>query len=200
MKSPRLSLICPTIGRTTLKRTIGSVILQLKEGDEFIIVADGPCPDLHDLIGEVQQHFPQVRYYELPVRVGDFGCTPCDAGMQRATGDFVFFIGDDDICEPGAFEVIRTAVALQPTVPHVFAMMHTGRKLSGTIAPCYVSGQQIVVPRDVKRIPRMANCPATHITVSDAVFIEAVYNEWGRVVFHDDVIATLPYQNMGRFE
>lgn len=201
MGEPSLTLICPTIGRTTIGRTIESVIPQLGPRDEFIIVLDGPAPPaVASLIIETAAVIPQVTARQLSRRVGDFGCTPCDVGIRLASGDAVFFIGDDDYLAPDAFENVRRAVAAEPGMPHVFAMMHTGRKLSGTTEVCQVSGQQIVVPRDMGKMPEMASCPEEALGYSDAVFIEKVRGAWGGVVFHDEVIATLPRQNSGRYE
>jgi len=198
----RLSLICPTIGRTSLGKVFDSVVPQLKRGDEFIIVGDGPLPDeATKLILQYVTGLPRlVRYVELPYRVGDFGCTPCDVGIKKASGDAVFFIGDDDTCVDGAFEIIRKAFDQQPNVPHLFAMYHTTRVLSNTLAGCNVSGQQIVIPRDMSRMPLMADVDPAQIAVSDWVFITKVHEAWDeRTVFHDDLIAVLTGQNHGNF-
>jgi hypothetical protein len=190
----KLSLICPTIGRSTLDRLVQSVLPQMQDGDELIVVGDGPQPRAKAIVDQ----YPQVIYDELPVRVGDFGCTPCDHGIAKATGDVVFFIGDDDICALGAFDAIRAAVDAAPDVPHVFAMMHTGRKLTMTIACCNVSGQQIVVPRDMTRMPKMGEFPPQHLPVSDWYFISRVHEAWaGRTMFHDVVIAVLEAMHQG---
>lgn len=194
-----ISLICPTIGRTTIGYMVATVLPQLKEKDELIIVADGPIRGVTDeFIRDLASDIPQIIYRKLPHRVGDFGCTPCDVGIRIASGDAVFFIGDDDYLEPDAFEHIRAAVEANPDVPHLFAMMHTGRVLKRSLAACTVSGQQIVVPRDMSRMPTMADCPAELITLSDHVFIEKVDAAWEhRTIMHDEIICTLPQQNHG---
>jgi len=192
----RLSLICPTIGRSTLGRMIESVLLQMHPGDELLIVGDGPQSNINP--SELND-WPGVRYVETDVKFGDFGCTPCDLGINIATGDAVFFIGDDDECPPGAFDAIHKGFEANPTVPHVFSMMHTGVKLGGTVQCCAVSGQQIVVPRDMTKMPRMAECPMGSLHISDWIFIDKVHRAWnGQTIFHDEIIAILHNQNNGR--
>ena len=192
----RLSLICPTIGRGTLSQLVDSVRSQMHPGDEFIIVGDGPQPGIN---AAGLNAMPGVRYVETPTRTGDFGCTPCDYGIEIATGDLVFFIGDDDVCPEGAFDAIHKGVESDPDVPHIFSMMHTGRKLGNSINCCYVSGQQIVVPRDMSKMPRMADCDPGQIAVSDWVFIDKVHRAWNmRTLFHQEIIAILYNQNNGR--
>lgn len=195
----KLSLICPTIGRSTLGDMLRSAQSQMRAGDEVIVVSDGENPALDKMIAT---EFPTVRYAYLSMRTGDYGCSPCDRGMSIANGDYVFFIGDDDLCGEHAFDYIHAVVDdEQPRVPHLFSMMHTGRYLSNALTPGLVSGQQIVVPRDMERMPRMADCPRECILTSDWHFIERVHVAWGKqTMFHPEVIAILPQQNFGRMK
>lgn len=197
----RLSLICPTIGRSTLARLMDSVFPQMKPGDEFIVVGDGPQPAAFEIIRNHVSHsgHGHLAYYETPTKTGDYGCTPADYGVTKAQGDAVFFIGDDDVLDPNAFAVIRAALEGAPNVPHLFAMMHTGRRLGNTLRCCAVSGQQIVIPRNMAWMPKMAEVPPHQMGVSDWVFIDKVHRAWGgQTVFHDEVIAHMERQNSGR--
>jgi hypothetical protein len=139
-----------------------------------------------------------IRYLELPERVGDYGCSACDYGIAHARGDYVFFNGDDDITHHEAFNIIREGVKIDPGVPHLFAMEHTGRILKNSLNCGEVSGQQIVVPRDTAKMPKMADFPPYQVAISDYYFIKHVEAAWGKIVIHDQVIATLPVMNQGR--
>jgi len=190
------------MGRTTLQYLFDSVIPQLKLGDEFILVGDGPLPDeATALIATYVTALPRlVRYIELPERVGDFGCTPCDAGIKAATGDAIFVIGDDDTIEPEAFATIKAALIKEPMVPHLFAMNHTTSVLKGTLQCGLVSSQQIVVPRDMTKMPLMADVKPEEWHVSDHVWMMKVHLAWNeRTMFHDEIISTLTSQNRGAF-
>ena len=188
----KLTLIIPTLGRSTLSRAVRSATRYMGPDDQVIVVGDGPL-GIGDQVAE-----DGGLYVEIPVRVGDYGCTPCDLAMNIASGDYVFFLGDDDLCVGDAFDIIREAVEEKPGVPHLFSMLHTGVRLGGTLECSRVSGQQIVVPRDMTRMPKMADCPPNALGVSDWVFIVKVCKEWGKVVFHDDIIAILPVMNQGK--
>lgn len=195
----KLSLICPAMGRSTTGAMIESVSHQLREGDELLIIGDGPLPELRELVKVHSELFPRVVYLELLDHVGDFGCTPCDFGIAHAQGDYVFFIGDDDLVAPDAIEIIHKYVDEQPDVPHLFAMVHSGRVLGPHLQCGNVSGQQIVVPRDMSKMPLMQDVHPEQRAVSDWIFIEKVHQAWGKsTVFHDEIIAILPRQNHGK--
>jgi glycosyltransferase involved in cell wall biosynthesis len=184
----KLSLICPTIGRDSLRQTIYSAVTQMLDQDEMIVVGDGPQPKAR----EIAARFPRVTYLELPVKIGDFGSTPCDLGIERATGDAVFFIGDDDICAEGAFDAIRAAFSSESDRPHAFGRKHGGRDFKPYLAISNISGQQIVVPRDMEKMPKMADVPMGEWNISDWEFIAKVHKNWGETtVLHNEIIAVL---------
>jgi len=190
----KLTLITPTFGRSTLADLVQEVVPQLKKGDEFIVVGDGPVP----LAREMARMVPGVTYMETPEHTGDYGATPIDYAIERAQGDFVWFIGDDDLPTGHAFEIVRKGVCRNLTLPHIFAMLHTGRILSGSAKVCQVSGQQIVIPRNMKKMPKYAGYPKKDEAISDWVFIDRVLRAFGGVVFHKEIIAVLERQNCGR--
>jgi hypothetical protein len=171
-----------------------SLVPQLKAGDEFILVGDGPVP----FAEEASRLVPGVTYMHTPERTGDFGGTPLDYAIARARGDFIFFIGDDDLPVGHTFEVVRRGVRKSPMMPHVFAMLHSGNVLKNSVEPCRVSGQQLVFPRDLSRIPKYAECAKENMPLSDWVFIDRVVKAWGGVMFHEEIICILPRQNHGR--
>jgi len=195
-------LICPTIDRTSLRVVLNRVVPQLEKGDEFIVVGDGPCPRAKGWCAGERR----VKYLELPYRVGDFGCTPCDVAMKEAKGDYIFLVGDDDLPEFDAFAKVRAGVAGDdPKRPwlHVFTMWHghLGRFLGFEIEPATISGQQLVFRNDPDMIPRMADYdPFMGERYSDWDFIMRMIDRYGkeRVMFHQEVICELPMQNSGK--
>jgi glycosyl transferase family 2 len=190
---PRLTLICPTLGRSTFAELLESVRAYIGPDDEFITVGDGPCLNIRGQIEALND--PRFRYFELPVRKNDWGCTPCDVGIANARGDMVWFIGDDDMVAPNVFEIIRGHVMGLTDKVHIFAMKHTGNILKGSIQLSAVSGQQIVCPFPPD-LPKMADFDPFQ-PASDWQFISKVTGRFGHPIFHDDVIAILPYMNQG---
>jgi len=195
----RISVIIPTIWRSTLNRAVKSAVQEARKGDQIIIVGDG-LGLWDDPLWDSPRPAPGVLIIveSLPERVGDYGCSACDHGIEIASGDYVFFLGDDDYLAPGAFDTIRRGIAEEPGVPHLFAMQHGYRILEGSLECGEVSGQQIVVPRDMAKMPKMRDFAPGELMVSDWSFIKRVEEAWGKIVMHDEVIAILPKMNQGR--
>jgi|SRR6185369_10128733 len=197
-----LSLIIPTIGRSSLKLVVNDALAQMRGGDSIVVVWDpinrNQVPDLGDTANQWRDRGVGIWFHQLADPAHDYGCTACDYGIGMANGDYVFFIGDDDRIPPGAFDTIRAGVSKAPDMPHLFAMQHTGRILANSLVCGEVSGQQIVVPRDMAKMPKMTAFNPGELAVSDWRFIQNVEKAWGKIVMHDGLIAILPRMNQGR--
>ena len=152
----RLSIIVPTIGQGRLERCLGSIVPQLREGDEVIVVGDlreGPLPEVE---AEVQNW---DRCWYLPLVESescDWGHANLNAAMRRASGDWLTWTDDDDVYTPGAIEAIRrNATRLPSPAPMIFRY----RSPVGYVVPPYagkavqghISGQCLVVPNVPER-------------------------------------------------
>lgn len=188
---PTISVITPTFGRTTIRACLESVVPQLQEGDEYIVVGDGPCPNSRAICAE----FPRATYLETEAHVGDYGCTPIDFGIAHAKGDYVMFLGDDNLPTPDALAIVKAEII---PVPHLFSMQHSGRILRNSHECAQVDNQQLVVPRDMTKMPKMADVEQQEWICSDWVFVEKVIKAWGSVVYSDKVICVLERQNFGK--
>jgi glycosyltransferase involved in cell wall biosynthesis len=78
---PSFSVIVPTKGRDTLSRTLATVADQLDPGDEILVVCN---------------------------HANDWGNSARQSAMDRAKGDYIAFVDDDDIFVPGALEAMRS--------------------------------------------------------------------------------------------
>ena len=125
-----LSVIVPTVGRRTLGRTLRSVIPQLAQSDELIVIADGP-EALQAASGIVRRLNGRCRLHATEARTGSWGNAQRDLGMVLATGTHLTFMDDDDIYAPGALDAIRKAVTLDSEAVHVFGM----RTWNGEVLP-----------------------------------------------------------------
>lgn len=164
------------------------------KGDQFIVVSDGLNPEVRAWMKE----YPRVDFYELPIRFWDFGSTSCDFARSRATGDMIWYVGDDDYPAKGVFSTIRRRVKGQTKSAHVFAMKHGETVLKDSTDLGRVSGQQIVVPNDPD-LPKMQRSEGDRLLSTfpdDFVFIGRCVAKYG-AVYHDDVICTLTRQNGG---
>ena len=111
----RLSIILPTTGRDSLPFAARSARVQMKDGDELLIVGGGS-------LGEMASLWNDARWLDVQAG-GNWGHAERNYATPRATGTHLLFIDDDDALVPGALDVIRDAVAEAPERPHIFGMV-----------------------------------------------------------------------------
>ena len=113
MSTPTLSLIIPTAGRASLRRTLESAAPQVLSGDECIVVGDtfdGPLPETEAICRD----FPFVTYYGYRGFGHNWGHAQINSALERCTGDYILGNDDDDIWTPHAFDAIRMAARDYP--------------------------------------------------------------------------------------
>lgn len=124
-KRPTISFIIPTIGRKTLKRTLASI--EKWPGDEVLVI----------------QHNPPS---------GNWGNAERQEGTDRATGDYLAFIDDDDVYIPGHRAIMDQAIKENPNGnPMLFKIKYpNGRILweKEWVKNGNVSTQMILVKND----------------------------------------------------
>jgi len=190
--SVKLTVMIPTFGRHSVVRVVKEALAQFDAPDQVIVTTDGPV----SWLTADYFHDPRVIVHSLYQRVGDFGCTPLDAATPLATGQFIWYMGDDDFIPEGAIAAIKKGVLQDLYKPHIFAMFHTNRILSHSIDLCQVSGQQIVVPNMGKLLPRWQDFTGD-VHVSDWDWIDRVAKAFGGVVYHHEMVCILKKQNFG---
>lgn len=117
-----LSVIVASSGRSTLERTVASVLPQLLPGDELLVDVNDDAP---------------------------WGHAARNRMMPRAAGDALLFIDDDDVYTPHAIAVIRSAYEKDPLAVHLFRMRYpNGNELWGEqrVVCGNVSTQMVCVP------------------------------------------------------
>ena len=110
--NPTIGCIVPTMGRVLLARQLGTILPQMVEGDQVLVVGDGPQPWAEQfcrgLIGR------GVRYLEGP-RTQCFGNAQRQAGLSSlADVDLVCFGDDDDRFVQGSWVIMREAAEAAP--------------------------------------------------------------------------------------
>jgi glycosyltransferase involved in cell wall biosynthesis len=96
-----VSVVIPTIDRPKLLlRAIESVLRQTHQEIEVIVVVDGPDPDTVSAVGAV--HDPRLQLVVNPQRSTAAGAR--NAGADRATGEWIAFLDDDDEWLPNKLE------------------------------------------------------------------------------------------------
>ena len=192
--SPTLSVIIPTIGRPTLKRTLDSIRGQeIVDGDEVLVVQDGPS-DLATWAMVKASGLP-ARYLATGKRAADFGGTPRNHGMTEARGDYLAFMDDDDVYRPGAFDAIRAAATRHPGRPLMFRMERPGWDstlwASQIVRYANVSTPMFVVPNRSNQLGSWGCYRA-----ADFGFIASTLELWppGSLIWEPFILATVRQQ------
>lgn len=88
---------------TYLRQCLDSVFSQTLPPDEVVLVEDGPLtPELHAIIDEYKERFPQLKVYPQEANSG-LG-SALNIGLQHCTYNLVARMDTDDICHPDRFE------------------------------------------------------------------------------------------------
>jgi len=101
MSNPLISVIVPTIGRDTLKRSIQSILDSKYPNLEIIIVSDNSKVEK---IRKICNSIQDAEYYQF--MIGNTSLSPAQAkniGIQEAKGKYITFLDDDDIAYPEKF-------------------------------------------------------------------------------------------------
>ena len=99
----RYSIITPTLGRDSLRKTCASLEAQTCTDWEHIVIFDGP--------GEAPSH-PQRTVLHCDHRHYNYGNTCRHDAWTRATGDYVYYLDDDNyLAHHGVLEALRAVTA-----------------------------------------------------------------------------------------
>lgn len=127
---PEVSVVLNTYDNVVLlPRALGSVLSQRLEGIEVLVVDDGsPTAPSAALVPQLAD--PRV----VLVRQPNGGLSSArNLGIERATGDFVLFLDDDDELAPGGLDRLRSMIA-----PGVGVISGTAEvREAGVEAPTY---------------------------------------------------------------
>lgn len=189
MPEPSLSIIIPTCGRETLGRTITSIREQLSTyEDEIIVVGDGV-----QLVARGILSLPDWRFHYFEHGpTNHYGNEQRDFGMDKATGDFLWFVDDDDIIAPGALNTIHTELSLAPSVPHMFSMQIGDTVYTG--ANGSQGGPMLITPNDKNKLSRWSG----NVYCVDQHFCSKINEHYGSFSVHHEIIYIGDKYNRGQ--
>gem|GEM_PF-1703120 len=102
---PMFSVVIPTRARPdTLRHALRTVTAQKERELEIIVHESGDDPDTASVLAEFGD--PRIRFCKTvePVRMTE----NWERALRKATGDYIFFLGDDDGLLPNACEIARS--------------------------------------------------------------------------------------------
>lgn len=119
MTPPLISICIPTYnGTATLVQTLESITAQAFDGLEVVVCDDHSTDSTTELAEEFALRHPYVRVFRNDENLGmdrNFART-----AQHAGGTFVWFCGQDDVFEKGAFTKFREIHTRHPEVDVVY--------------------------------------------------------------------------------
>lgn len=130
------SAIIPTYNRADLlvNRCLPSVFAQtLWPEQEVIVVGDGTDQATVDAVAEMQRHHEELRFWNLPhydypeawfERWGTIGIPAINFGIDKAQGEWIAVLADDDEWTPDHHEVLLNA-AQESGADHVYGQADT---------------------------------------------------------------------------
>lgn len=90
-----------------IKRAICSILNGSYKNIEIIVVNNGSSDNTKEIVAEIIENDPRVKYIHLDQNVGIFAGRI--EGMKVATGEYIGFSDSDDFYEKNAFEVLYNA-------------------------------------------------------------------------------------------
>jgi len=187
----RLSIVIPTIGRSTLARTLDSVVKNgLKPSDEILVVGDGHQPDA-ERICNVSRDAGLPIVYRMCGPTKSYGNAQREFAQKLATGDALVYIDYDDEYLNNALSVMREYAEQKPESIQIFKMQH---RVLGVIwkeqivRMGNVSTQMVLIPNHKERLG-----PWPNVYEGDYWFIRRTVDNWPSadrgVLWREEVVA-----------
>lgn len=109
----RLSYVIPTYNRAgVVAAAAESILTQLAEGDEVVIVDDGSRDDTPKVLAALRQRWGERVQALVQANAGPGAAR--NTGIAAARGEWIGFLDSDDLLLPGAVAVARAAIARHP--------------------------------------------------------------------------------------
>lgn len=111
MKNPLISLVIPTRERCdTLKYTLQTALNQKSQNYEIVISDNFSQDDTKKIVDSFND--PRIKYFNTGARVPM--CTNWDFACEKARGEYIIIIGDDDGALPGGIDFIENFIEKHP--------------------------------------------------------------------------------------
>ena len=196
MPTPTLTIITPTIGRTSLATMLYALAPQLEDSDECLVLGDGPQPVAEQIVALfVSSMRAPVRYIEHAL-VQNWGNPQRNTAIRMAKGDLLVFIDDDDCPLSDGLSTIKRVGAEHPKRPLMFSMLHQGIRLPQTqeVVPGNISGQMFIAPNVPGRLGTWSDRYA-----ADFDFIEGTMRHYAAedLVWREEITTTQGFRGPG---
>jgi glycosyltransferase involved in cell wall biosynthesis len=113
--TPRVTVLMATYNwSSVLPYSIGSALLQTLADFELLVLGDGCTDDSEQVVRGIDD--PRVHWIDLPRHGHQSG--PNNEGIRRARGEYIAYLGHDDLWLPHHLEVLVAALDAGADVAH----------------------------------------------------------------------------------
>ncbi len=121
LPGPRVSVVIPLYNHEQyIEAAIQSVLSQTVPAAEIIVIDDGSTDSSAAKVRELCKKHPQIIFWSWPNQGAHH---TLNAGILRATGDFVAILNSDDCYEPQRLAACLAAVQSDPTIDVVASVV-----------------------------------------------------------------------------
>lgn len=140
---PVVSVIMPVYnGRTYLEDSISSLVDQNDGALEILTVDNGSTDGSRDLLEELSRKNPRIKLFDQPQR----GIASArNSGLANASGNFVTFLDQDDMCPQGTVARQLSLLVAEPHAQAIYGLTLVTGTEHELAAPQSVPQQQLAM-------------------------------------------------------
>ena len=131
-KKIKFSFILPVYnGESTIEETINSILPNCEADCEIVIVDNFSIDRTREIISNLSLDNSLIKYYKNESNIG-FDKN-CHAAIVHASGDYCWFIGDDDLLVPNALDYVREIINKHGDFGVIFSNYSVVNRESNTV-------------------------------------------------------------------
>ncbi|MDR3153359.1 MAG: glycosyltransferase [Deltaproteobacteria bacterium] len=148
LEHPKVTALISTFNRPQyLEEAIQSVAAQTMDDWECIVLNDGGQDVAH-----VVEKFADPRIIYVPDDVNRGAAIRFNQGLKLAKGDYVCYLGDDDVFYPNHFKVLSDALDANPEAGLAYSDLYASSSVSDSATgKRFILDKQMMVSRDFNR-------------------------------------------------
>jgi glycosyltransferase involved in cell wall biosynthesis len=105
-------------GSETISATLDSIIQQLDDNIEILVSDNASTDKTQEIVKIYASEYACIKYFRNDINVG--GCKNLNLLFERANGDFVWILGDDDRIKAGGVKKVLEVISKHPELAFIF--------------------------------------------------------------------------------